>query len=252
MTTETPTTTAAVTGADEQQLTAHDYDQWLTQNSFSARWARFWFAPCRTLWLNTPARQLPRALGLQPADKIMEIGCGYAGLLLYLHRKVGFTHALEGLDCSALMVERARAEVQARGMAGRIHLQQGLATQLPYPDASFDVVLNTYVIKHLSDATLAIMLKEVMRVLKPGGSLCVWEAAPSHLNFMQVWNMRLLQMGVSLVCLRTDAQLRAILETAGFTGLQPYGQGHFYFYYPPLRRAGFIARKPLSSEKQPL
>ena len=106
------------------------------------------------------------------------------------------------------------------------------------------MVLNTYVIKHLSDAPLAAMLKEVLRVLKPGGSFCVWEAAPSHFNFMQVWNMRLLQMGVSLVSLRTDAQIRALLDSAGFTALQPYGQGHFYFYYPPLRRTGFIARKP--------
>ena len=229
---------------DAELITAHDYDRWLARNCFSARWARFWFAPSRTLWLNTPARRLVRMLPLKPADKVLDLGCGYAGMLIYLSRQVRFTQTLEGLDCSLPMIERARKEIRSRGLEARIHVQQGRATQLPYPDGSFDVLFCTYVIKHLPDPLLREMLREVLRVLKPGGCFCLWEAAPSRYDFMQAWNMRLLRIGLSVVRLRSAEQVRAFLEAAGFVSLRPYGQGHCYYYYPPLLRTGFIAFRP--------
>ena len=229
--------------SDEQQVTAHEYDVWFNQDSPSARWGRFWFSPKRTVFLNTPLRKLPKALSLKPQDRVLDIGCGYAGSLIYLHRKVGFTAMMEGLDCSPLMIEGARAEVVSRGLEDRIRLKVGLATQLPYPDNSFDHVLCTFVIKHLSDGLLRDMLREVSRVLKPGGRFCVWEAAPSRYGFMQAWNLRLLRMGVSVMHLRTAETLSELLGQAGFSGLQPFGQGPYY-YYPPLPRAGFIATRP--------
>ena len=231
-------------GTDEQITTANDYNRWLAQNTFGARWVRFWFAPKQTIFLNTPARKLPGLLDLTTENKVLDIGCGYGGLLIYLNRRVGFTQVMEGLDCSGLMVERAQREMQKRGLDSRIHIRQGLATSLPYPDGCFDVVLSTYVIKHLSDQRSREMLAEVMRVLKPGGRFCLWEAAPSRNFYLQVFNLKLLKMGVSTAYLRTEGQLRECLESAGFTDLEPYGHGPYY-YYPPLPRVGFIARRPL-------
>ena len=109
-----------------------------------------------------------------------------------------------------------------------------------------DVVFSTYMIKHLSDTLLREMFREVLRVLKPGGHFCVWDAAPSRYAFMQVWNLKLLETGVSVCHLRSAAQLRAFLEETGFTDLRPYGEG-FYYYYPPLPRAGFIAARAAAS-----
>jgi ubiquinone/menaquinone biosynthesis C-methylase UbiE len=232
--------TAAIN--DEQLTTADDYNRWLAENTFGARWVRFWFAPKQTLFLNTPARKLPGLLSLTPEDKVLDIGCGYGGLLIYLDRRVGFTQVMEGLDCSALMVQRARAEMHKRDLDSHIRISQGLATKLPYPDGTFDVVLSTYVIKHLSDQLSREMLAEVMRVLKPGGRFCLWEAAPSRNYYLQVLNLKLLKMGVSTAYLRTAEQLRDCLESAGFSDLQPYGHGPYY-YYPPLPRVGFIARR---------
>ena len=233
-----------IAGNDEQLSTANDYDRWLAQDTFGARWVRFWFAPKQTLFLNTPARKLPGLLSLTAADKVLDIGCGYGGLLIYLNRKVGFTQVMEGLDCSALMVQRAQAEMRNRGLDSLVSIRQGLATKLPYTDGSFDVVLSTYVIKHLSDQLTREMFGEVMRVLKPGGRFCLWEAAPSRNVYLQVLNLKLLKMGVSTAHLRTAGQLRECLESAGFSDLQPYGHGPYY-YYPPLPRVGFIARRPL-------
>ena len=141
------------------------------------------------------------------------------------------------------MVQRAKAEVHQRGLEGSIRITRGMATQLPYAAESFDVVLNAYVIKHLSDDHLREMVRDVKRVLKPGGRFCVWEAVPSRHAFMNVWNTMLLKVGISVIHMRTADQVRAILEAEGFVIQQPFGHGLYYFY-PPLPRAGFIAVAP--------
>lgn len=225
---------------DEQSVTADEYDQWLTRNSLSARWVRFWFAPERTLFLNTPVRGLPGALDLKPEHRLLDIGCGYGGSLIYLQRRIGFVRPPAGLDCSRVMLAGARRAIRARGMQKAIGVQWGRATDLPYAGGSFDVVLCMYVIKHLSDPLLRRMLHEVKRVLRPGGRVCVWEAGPSRRAFMQAWNLRLLRAGVSRVHLRPADMLQRFMEEAGFANLRPYGQGP-YLFYPPLPRVGFIA-----------
>ena len=174
-------------GGNDELETARNYDVWLSQDTLMARWMRFWLAPQRTVWLNTPVRWLPEALSLRPSSRVLDIGCGYGGVLIYLRRRVGITAAMDGLDCSHLMVERGRKEILSRGLQDAIRLRQGVATALPYPEASLDVVLCTYVIKHMPDPLLRQMLLEVRRVLKPGGRLCLWEAGPSRYAFMQVW-----------------------------------------------------------------
>ncbi len=228
---------------DEQIITAREYDQWIAQNTLSARWIRFWLSPRCTLWLNTPARKLPRRLALSSEDRILDIGCGYAGLLIYLYRKVEFTRTMEGLDCSPLMVQKAQEELRARDLHHRSRIRQGLATRLPYPDKTFDAIFCTYVIKHLSDGALRLMFREVHRVLRPGGRFCLWEAAPSRFKFMHSFNMRLMDTSASPVRLRNPRQVREALHETGFRDILPFGNG-FYLYYPPLPRTGFIAYRP--------
>jgi ubiquinone/menaquinone biosynthesis C-methylase UbiE len=209
-----------------------------------ARWARFWFSPARTLAVNTPARHLPDALPLRRTDRVLDVGCGCAGLLIYLHHRVRLEQPLEGLDASPFMVEWARRELEARHLAEHIHVQVGGATNLPFPDRTFDAVLSTYVIKHLPDPELRKLLQEVRRVLKPGGAFCLWEAAPSRLEFLHSWHMKLLRIGEATVKLRSPAEVRGFLQEAGFVRLRPFGEGHRYLYYPPLRRTGFLANVP--------
>lgn len=126
---------------DDERVTAREYDRWQQGKTLLARWVRFWFAPPRTLWLNTQIRKLPAAAGLKPEDRVLDIGCGFGGLPIYLFQKVGFTQPIEALDGSPLMLERARSEIRQRKMEDAIRLTQGMATQLPYADGAFDVVV---------------------------------------------------------------------------------------------------------------
>jgi ubiquinone/menaquinone biosynthesis C-methylase UbiE len=63
----------------------------------------------------------------------------------------------------------ARAERKARRCADALQLDRRFAGQLPYPDASFDRVLSAFMFHHLEPADRPLALREVNRVLRPGG-----------------------------------------------------------------------------------
>ena len=227
---------------DEQIKIAEEYDRWLADDSLAGRWMRYWFSPKRTIFLNTPVHKLPSRLSLGRNDRILDIGCGYGGLLIYLHKRIGCQKDMEGIDASPLMTELARHEISSRGLEDKIKVRQGIGTQLPYSDEAFDAVLSTYVVKHLSDDSLRLMLEEVRRVLKTGGNFCFWEAGPSRIRPFDQFNRKFMSRNVSLVNLRTSDQLRAMVAETGFRNIEPFAHAP-YLYYPILPRVGFLASK---------
>lgn len=109
-----------------------------------------------------PLDLLKRRLRLGDA-RGLDIGCG-DGMLVYTIRRAGGN--IEGLDYSEEGLRLARQKLAEHGVSGD-GLQQGSVYDLPYDDASLDYVTAVELIEHLDDATR--MLKEVSRVLKPGG-----------------------------------------------------------------------------------
>jgi hypothetical protein len=57
---------------------------------------------------------------------------------------------------------------------------------------------------------------------------------------MNVWNMMLLRIGITVIHLRAPLEIKRIMEEEGFVIQRPFGHGLYYFY-PPLPRAGYIA-----------
>jgi ubiquinone/menaquinone biosynthesis C-methylase UbiE len=90
--------------------------------------------------------------------QVLEVGCG-TGLLL--ERMAGFASAAVGVDLSPGMLEHATA----RGLEA----VEGSATELPFDDASFDVVCSFKVLAHVRDIQDA--MNEMVRVTRPGGVL---------------------------------------------------------------------------------
>jgi ubiquinone/menaquinone biosynthesis C-methylase UbiE len=88
--------------------------------------------------------------------EVLECGCG-TGLLL--ERIAGFARRAEGVDLSPGMLEKARS----RGLV----VKEGSVTELPFPDASFDVVGSFKVLAHVPEIGRA--LAEMVRVTRPGG-----------------------------------------------------------------------------------
>jgi len=109
-----------------------------------------------------------RVAELRPGETVLDLGSG-AGLdLLLSARRVGSTGRVIGLDMTPEMVELAR---QNAAGADNVEVHLGRIEQIPLPDASVDVVISNCVLNLSADKPA--VLREVARVLRPGGRLGV-------------------------------------------------------------------------------
>jgi demethylmenaquinone methyltransferase / 2-methoxy-6-polyprenyl-1,4-benzoquinol methylase len=117
-----------------------------------------------------PGRELGREPGPGPA-LVLDVASGTAGVARQLATRTGAR--VVGIDLTEAMLREGRATVAADGLAERIALVAGRAEQLPFPDASFDALTFTYLLRYVADpqATLA----ELARVVKPGGTVASLE-----------------------------------------------------------------------------
>jgi ubiquinone/menaquinone biosynthesis C-methylase UbiE len=108
---------------------------------------------------------------LQNGDAVLDVGCGTGTLALEVARRVGQAGRVVGIDPGAEQIARARAKAARRNAP--IEFQIGVIEQLPFPDATFDVVLSTLMMHHLPAPLKRQGLAEIARVLKPGGRLVI-------------------------------------------------------------------------------
>ena len=103
---------------------------------------------------------------------ILDVASGTAGVALQLAAARAGARVV-GVDLTEKMLRQGQRRVAAAGGADRITLMAGRAEQLPFPDACFDALTFTYLLRYVRDpqATLA----ELARVLKPGGIMASLE-----------------------------------------------------------------------------
>ena len=107
-----------------------------------------------------------RALTCAPAPRrIFDAGCGTGYLLGQIAARAPGAEVLAGIDAAPAMLEAARAAAAD----GRLRLAAGTAGRLPWPAASFDLVVSTTSFDHWADQRAG--LAECARVLAPGGCL---------------------------------------------------------------------------------
>ena len=129
-------------------------------------------APLYDVWAGlteTRARRASLSLAdVRDGEAVLEVavGTGLAFAELVRTNRRGVT---EGIDLTDAMLSRARARVA--GLPGRHRLRTGDARCLDFPDAQFDVVLNSYMLDLLPDDDIATVLGELRRVLVPGGRI---------------------------------------------------------------------------------
>lgn len=120
-----------------------------------------------SMWESFTGAGNPQAfVDAKPGEALLDLGCG-AGLDLYLYaQKVGPSGRLIGLDLSQAMLDKARINLAAQGITN-VDWLHASADAIPLPDNSVDLVTANGVY-NLSPDKDAVM-KEVARVLKPGG-----------------------------------------------------------------------------------
>ena len=115
-------------------------------------------------------RDLIRQAEIRPGHRVLDLGCG-TGTLTILAKQAHPDSEVAGLDGDPKVLEIARAKARKAGI--EIAFQEGMAFQLPYPDGSFDRVLCSLVLHHLTTENKQRTLKEVHRVLRANGELHV-------------------------------------------------------------------------------
>ncbi|MEO6922521.1 MAG: bifunctional demethylmenaquinone methyltransferase/2-methoxy-6-polyprenyl-1,4-benzoquinol methylase UbiE [Bryocella sp.] len=120
-------------------------------------------------WWNKTAQAFAPIL-CNPSAKILDICCGTGDQTAALQRQRPFeAEPITGLDFSAQMLERARAKF----LLTDLRWVEGDAMHLPFADNTFDLVTSAFGFRNLTN--YAEGLREIARVLKPGGQIGILE-----------------------------------------------------------------------------
>jgi ubiquinone/menaquinone biosynthesis C-methylase UbiE len=113
---------------------------------------------------------LLRQASIQDRHRILDLGCG-TGTLALLVKRAHESAEVFGLDADAEVLNLARTKLNEADI--EVQLDQGLASALPYADEWFDRTLSSLFFHHLSSDLKLEAMREILRVLRPGGELHV-------------------------------------------------------------------------------
>ena len=116
--------------------------------------------------------------------RVLDVATGTAGVAVEVASRSQAD--VTGVDISEAMLQRGRERVHAAGLDDRVALEVGRAEALGFPDASFDAVSFTYLLRYVADP--AATMKELARVLRAGGVMASLDFfVPPHLVWRTAW-----------------------------------------------------------------
>ena len=115
-----------------------------------------------------------------PDTQVLEVACNMGTTAVGLAQRFG-CH-ITGVDLDENALEKARQNIRAAGLESLVQVQHANATELPFPDNSFDVVINEAMLTMLPLANKEMAVAEYFRVLKPGGVLLTHDVVVSEQN----------------------------------------------------------------------
>jgi demethylmenaquinone methyltransferase/2-methoxy-6-polyprenyl-1,4-benzoquinol methylase len=142
------------------------YDRYAALLSFGQdpRWRRF----------------LVSRIDARPGDTVLDVATGTGAVAREVIRQKGCS--VVGLDQSPEMLAEAR-----RRLGDDIRLVEGTAERLPFDDASFDALTFTYLLRYVEDPPAT--LRELSRVVRPGGSIASLEFAVPRGVWRPLWEL---------------------------------------------------------------
>jgi ubiquinone/menaquinone biosynthesis C-methylase UbiE len=173
---------------------------------------------------------------LAPGQHVLDLGCGTgAGTLTAKRAQPGIE--IVGLDPDEKALARARRKAERERLA--IRFEQGFGDALPFPDASFDRVISSFMFHHLESEQKPAVLRELLRVLRPGGRLHLVDFGGAG-HGLGAFLARLVHREESLRA-NTEDGLTELLREAGFGAAEEVEQRSSLFgglvYYRAQRPA---------------
>ena len=157
------------------------------------------------------AKAMADHYGLKAGDRVLDVGCG-KGFLMYDFTQVVPGIEVCGLDISSYAIEHAKEEVKP-------FMVEGHARKLPFPDASFDLVISINTLHNLYNFELFDALKEIQRVGRRNKYICV----ESYRNEEEKVNLMYWQLTCESFC--TPEEWDWWFKQTGYTG------DHSFIYF---------------------
>lgn len=166
---------------------------------------------------STFKRHLVTQARISSGNKVLDLGCGTATLTL-LVKKLKPGAEVFGIDGDLKILEIGKAKARQSGL--EVSLDYGLATELPYPDHSFDRVISSLLFHHLTHENKLRAFREVLRVLRPSGELHVadWGKARNALMRLTFFTVQLLD-GFATTTENVRGHLPELICEAGFSAV---------------------------------
>jgi 2-polyprenyl-3-methyl-5-hydroxy-6-metoxy-1,4-benzoquinol methylase len=185
---------------DETYFSTHTY-----ANVSFAKFSQYW-------WSNRFYAMLARRYGKRGA-RLLEVGSGLGHLVGQLED----TFQTYGMDLNHWAVKKSKAVVQ------RTSLQTASAQELPFADASFNLVIIKHIVEHLPDPARAI--REIGRVTEPGGTLIL--ATPNLSSLLKPWKGErwIGYQDPTHISLKPPEEWLSLIQDAGFRLKRVFADG---------------------------
>ncbi|WP_203361890.1 demethylmenaquinone methyltransferase [Bacillus sp. REN10] len=126
-----------------------------------------------------------KKMAVKKGAKALDVCCGTGDWTMALAEAVGKEGKVIGLDFSHNMLEVGREKIKAENLA-QVEMIQGNAMELPFEDNTFDYVTIGFGLRNVPD--YMHVLKEMNRVLKPGGmAVCLETSQPTMIGYRQLY-----------------------------------------------------------------
>jgi 2-polyprenyl-3-methyl-5-hydroxy-6-metoxy-1,4-benzoquinol methylase len=194
---------------DETYFSTHTY-----ANVSFAKFSQYW-------WSNRFYAMLARRYGKRGA-RLLEVGSGLGHLVGQLED----TFQTYGMDLNHWAVKKSKAVVQ------RTSLQTASAQELPFADASFNLVIIKHIVEHLPDPARAI--REIGRVTEPGGTLIL--ATPNLSSLLKPWKGErwIGYQDPTHISLKPPDEWLSLIRDAGFRLKRVFADGFWDVPYVPI------------------
>jgi len=120
------------------------------------------------------------------ATRVLDVASGTAAVSIELVRSAP-SREVVGVDQSAEMLAAGRARIRTAGLGERIDLREGRAESLPFGDGEFDALTFTYLLRYVDDP--AATMRELARVVRPGGMVAMLEFGVPHGVWRPLWEL---------------------------------------------------------------
>jgi SAM-dependent methyltransferase len=172
--------------------------------------------------------QLAAKLGLGPSPKILDFGAGIGNSVPF------FARHMPGARLTCLDVSQKCLQVAMERFPGLADYRLFDGQALPFPDASFDLVFTACVFHHIPEAEHEGLLREMRRVLRPGGMFLIFEHNPRNPLTLSAVKSCVFDENAQLIDATT---LRRRVRAAGFAAVQ---SAYRIFFPGILRQLRFI------------